>query len=316
IVHKMASSIHLESELGQGSIFGFELLTQVEQGEKLKLGEFSQVKRCLVIDDNANNRLILERMLQVFGIASESCENGTLALNRLEKSKPFDVIICDYYMPGMDGLETVRLIREKLESTSDKQPIILLHSSSDDARLFQKCEELGIRFRLVKPVKMGELAAYLYQLNDSPHRIKLPSQSSQIFVGQSSNYSSILIAEDVLMNTMLLKSLLKKLVPNAKVLEAVTGYEAVDKYQESQLDLVFMDVQMPGMDGLTATRKIRELERKSGKQVPIIALTAGAFKEDMEKCIAAGMNDFLTKPIDMQKIEEILQKYLIQKDDE
>jgi len=313
IVKKLDSNIHIDSKIGTGSTFWFELVTQAEEGNRLEISNFGKVERVLIIDDNANNRLILEQMLETFGIKSESCDNGLTALKLLEQSKPFDVIICDYHMPYIDGLETIRLIREKLKISPEKQPIILLHSPSDDSDIHKKSIELGVRFSLIKPVKMGELFSCLRNLN-SPELIKNDSNKTKTFIPEISNSEkevSILIAEDVLMNIILLKAMLSKSLPNARYAEANTGLEALEKYKEIRPDLIFMDVQMPEIDGLTVTRMIRKLEQESQKKVPIIALTAGAFKEDQEKCLEAGMNDFLSKPIESEKINDVLKKYLV-----
>jgi signal transduction histidine kinase len=120
----------------------------------------------------------------------------------------------------------------------------------------------------------------------------------------------ILIAEDVSMNMLMIKAMLKKLQPNIELLEAVNGIQVLKQYSESRIDLIFMDVQMPEMDGLETTREIRKIEQTNGKHIPIVALTAGAFQDEREKCISAGMDYFLTKPIESKKIKSVLEKYL------
>ncbi|MBK8395824.1 MAG: PAS domain-containing protein [Leptospiraceae bacterium] len=307
IVNKFGGKIQLDSKQGEGSTFWFKITTETEDSEKPFLGNIDKIKRCLILDDNANNQLILERMLETFGIESESSDNGLTALKMLEQSKPFDIIICDYHMPCIDGLETIRLIREKLKLTPEKQPIILLHSSSDDAEIVNRSNELGVRFNLVKPVKMGDLAAYLSQIHKPGFDNKKSNNRNSTLQNQQ---VSILIAEDVDMNIILLKAMLSKLLPNAVFIEANTGTEALRKYKTEPIDLIFMDVQMPEMDGLDVTREIRKLELPSGKHLPIIALTAGAFKEDEENCLSAGMTDFLTKPVKQENIKSIISKYL------
>ncbi|MBP9163475.1 MAG: PAS domain-containing protein [Leptospiraceae bacterium] len=310
IVNKFGGKIQLDSKQGEGSTFWFEIVTRTEDGEKPFIGSIDKIERCLIIDDNANNRLILERMLETLGIQSESSDNGLTALKMLEQSKPFDLIICDYHMPYIDGLETIRLIREQLKLTPEKQPIILLHSSSDDAEIVNRSNELGVRFNLVKPVKMGDLAAYLRQIHAPDFDIKKSNLSESLDATLHKEQVSILIAEDVEMNIFLLKTILYEFLPKANFIEASSGQEALIKFKENKPDLIFMDVQMPEMDGLEATREIRKLEQISSNQVPIIALTAGAFKEDEEKCLSAGMTDFLTKPIAQENIKLIISKYL------
>ena len=241
-----------------------------------------------------------------------SCENGYSALETIEKSDPFDVIICDYHMPQIDGLETIRLIRDKQKLTPKKQPIILLHSSSDNAELHRKCDELGVRFRLTKPVKSDELYSYLCSLN-SPQQPE--SKEKTIHEKQEEKIEftepvSILIAEDNEFNMLLIKAIVAKRIPSAKIIEAKNGKEAVVLWIVQQPDLILMDMQMPEMSGIEATLKIREQE-KENQHTPIIALTAGALKEEREKCMSAGMDDFLTKPIEPKKLETVIISQLI-----
>jgi len=308
IAKKMDSGINIVSEQGKGTTFYFDIETTVEHGEKIDTTAMKSVKRCFVIDDNEHNRIILEHTMANWGIECVSCDNGLAAIRILETSQPFDVIICDYHMPYIDGLETIDLIRNKLQLTPEKLPIILLHSSSDDAELHKKCDELAIRFQLTKPVKTEELYGYLCNIH-SPIKVKntVDDKASQF---KSTDATTILIAEDVDMNMLLVKFLLGKLLPNARILEATDGNEAVTMWQNEKPDIILMDMQMPEMDGVEATLVIRELEDGTGKRVPIIALTAGALLEEREKCIIAGMDDFLTKPIEPDKLLQALNRFL------
>ncbi|EON79281.1 putative sensor/response hybrid [Lunatimonas lonarensis] len=310
IAKELGGKILVDSTQGEGTTFSFELVTEMEDGGRLEMGPLKLVKRCLIIDDNANNCLILEDMLAGWGIDHVSCDNGLTALKLLETSKPFDVIICDYNMPYIDGLETIRMIRNKLKLTADKQPVILLHSSSDDAELHKQCDELGVRFRLTKPVKGHDLYGYLRQVHD-PEKYQAQTAVSTTPKAQTalSGSVNILIAEDVKMNMMMIKALIGRLYPEAVLYEAVNGLEAVRLMSEVSPDLILMDIQMPELDGLEATKKIRAVENESGIHVPIIALTAGAFKEEEERCLAAGMDGFLTKPVEPEKIKSVLMKY-------
>ena len=312
IAKKMGSTIKIESSSGEGTIFYFDIVTRTEQGEKIDSTTFKSLKRCLIIDDNADNRLILEHIMANWKIECISCENGYSALETIEKSDPFDVIICDYHMPQIDGLETIRLIRDKQKLTPEKQPIILLHSSSDNAELHRKCDELGVRFRLTKPVKSDELYSYLCSLN-SPQQPE--SKEKTIHEKQEEKIEftepvSILIAEDNEFNMLLIKAIVAKRIPSAKIIEAKNGKEAVVLWIVQQPDLILMDMQMPEMSGIEATLKIREQE-KENQHTPIIALTAGALKEEREKCMSAGMDDFLTKPIEPEKLETVIIRKLI-----
>ena len=311
IAEKMGSTIHVESTVGVETVFYFDFTTRFEAGEKLDSTKIKAVKRCLLIDDNANNRIIMKQMLNQWQIETECCESGFEALKIIEQSEFFDLIICDYDMPYINGIETIRMLKNKLTLNIDKQPVILLHSSIDDLKLEKECLELGIRFRLSKPVKSNDLFNYLNNLNEE----NITSIEEEIVEAPKTNNNSksvkILIAEDVFLNMVLIKAMLSELGYKNGIIEAKNGIEAVEKYQKMSPDLIFMDVHMPELDGISATKKIRELELLSGNNVPIIALTAGALKEEREKCFANGMNDFLTKPLVPEKIKSMLNKYLI-----
>jgi PAS domain S-box-containing protein len=310
IAQKMNSNIQYESKQGEGSVFFFDIVTDTAHGEKADTGSIDSIKRCLIIDDNENNRHILEHMLAGWNIECESCDNGLTALKLIETRKPFDVIICDYNMPYIDGLETIRLIRDKLNLSKDNQPVILLHSSSDDERLHKQCDDLGVRFRLTKPVKSKDLFSYLCQVHSDDFKNSKLTIDSDSEIMIMDNGSKILIVEDVLMNMIMIKAIIKQILPHSLLIEAKNGIEAVNLYEQHKPDLVFMDIQMPEMNGIDATKEIRKFEIITDRYVPIIALTAGAFNEEQERCLAAGMNDFLSKPVEVQKIREMLNKHL------
>jgi len=308
IAEKMGSKINITSQSDIGSIFYFEIETDVEHGDKITAKKTPTIKRCFVIDDNENNRIILEHTLANWGIECVCCDNGLDALKILETSNSFDVVVCDYHMPYIDGLETIKMIREKLKLTPDVLPVILLHSSSDDAELHRKCDEIGVRCRLTKPMMTQELYSCLCA-------IKTPSESNKrvettLDTLKTDETITILVAEDVEMNMLLIKFMLGKILPHANVIEAANGLEAVRQWQTESPQLILMDMQMPEMDGVEATLKIRDLEKNTGVCVPIIALTAGALKEEKEKCIAAGMNYFLTKPLDSDKLLLAINEFL------
>jgi len=316
IVEKMNSTIHVESIIGEGSLFWFEIITDVEEQSDTSSILFDKIKHCLIIDDNANNRLILEHMLTTWSIQCETSDNGLSALQKIETSPHFDVIICDYNMPYFDGIETIRMIREKMNLNNEEQPIILLHSSSEDAELHNKCQALDVKHLLTKPVKSKDLYAYLRSVCDGTNLTNNTNdQLSNPTSNSNDNAYTIIVAEDVPMNMMMIKALLEKIQPKAQIIEATTGVEAITLFNQTSPDLIFMDIQMPEMDGLNATKKIREIETKTNLHTPIIALTAGAFNEEKERCLAAGMDDFLTKPIQVDKIQSVLNKYLSNKDD-
>ncbi|MDD8041968.1 MAG: response regulator, partial [Thermotogota bacterium] len=251
------------------------------------------------------------------GIKYESCENGPAALKILESHNPFDAIICNADRPYFNGLEFVRTIREKLGLTPDKLPIILLHSSSEGGELREKYEEPGVHFCVANPLKREQLFTCLAALQDkqSAEKIERAEKSDQPLQNDAPELvtrkkNKILVAEDISLNMLLVKAILSQIVPDAVVIEAKNGKIAFQEYKNMNPDIVLMDIQMPEMDGLEATTAIRSLEGILGRSTPIIALTAGVSSEEIEKCREAGMDDYLTKPIESEKMRKILGKYL------
>jgi CheY-like chemotaxis protein len=156
-------------------------------------------------------------------------------------------------------------------------------------------------------VKSEELYNYLKNIKAPIQPI---SKTEVASTDKTAKSTKILIVEDVAMNMLLIKFLLTKLIPDVTIVEAENGIEAIAKWKDELPDLILMDMQMPEMDGIDATKEIRKLEKNSEKQTPIIALTAGALQEEREKCLSAGMNDFLTKPIEQEKLLETLKRYI------
>jgi PAS domain S-box-containing protein len=313
LAEKMGSSIKIISEPGKGATFFFTIETTYEIGEKLQPGSLLNVHRILVIDDNHNNRLILEHTFYNWGIEFAGSDNALSAVKLIEKSKPFDVIIVDYHMPFLNGIDTIKMIREKLKLSPEIQPIILLHSSSDDIGLYEECKKLGVRFNLTKPVKPEELLHYLRNIhNQQTIEVKewvgVPQQATLDITSNTSPV--ILVAEDVVLNMILVKAIINLMIPNVTIFEAANGKEAFDIATTKYPDLVLMDVQMPEMGGVEATIEIRKYEKNTGNRIPIVALSAGVIKGERENCIEAGMDDFLAKPIDQEALFKILEKYL------
>jgi len=313
LAEKMGTRIEVISEPGKGSTFFFTLVTDYEVGEKLNFNSLTTINRLMVIDDNFNNRMILEHTCQNWGIEFVGVASGYSALKQIEASKPFDVIIVDYQMPGLNGLDTIRMIREDLKLTPEMQPIILLHSSSDDIQIYEECKKMGVIFNLTKPVKSSELLHYLKSI----HHHQEPASWSKSTVFETIKVSRmqesepvILVAEDVVINMILVTTLIKKMIPNANIHEAKNGKEAFEMTISKKPNLIIMDIQMPEMSGIEATMAIRNYEIDKEWRIPIIALTAGAVKGEKERCLEAGMDGFLTKPLDHNRLYNILEKYL------
>lgn len=309
----MGSKLELKSSPGNGSTFFFDIAFRTEHGEQIKWEHLDKIKKILIVDDNDNNRLILKQMFQLKQIPSDEAKNGFDALQLLAQGKVYDVILMDYHMPYMDGLETVKKIREVFYEAADEQPVILLHSSSNDETIIRKCEELKIALRLVKPIKLYELFnALAHLLGNTPSKARQDSRriSDEALKDKEKVQTlKVLIAEDNSVNMLLARTLIRKIMPQAAIVEAVNGIEVVEEYQKLRPDLILMDIQMPEMNGYEATEKIRELENGSG-HVPIIALTAGNVKGEKEKCLAIGMDDFMVKPFVESSIRDLLKKWV------
>lgn len=305
----MGSKLQLRSVPGQGCTFYFDLTLKTEPGESINWENIDLIKKVLIVDDNDNNRVIVRQMLLLKQIASEEAGNGFEALQLLAQGKRYDAIMMDYHMPYMDGLETIRKIRNSFHKLPEEQPVILLHSSSDDGTIIKGCEELSVNQRLVKPVKMQEMYDALSRLNRKPENV--PMQMAAVENKKESGMIRILLAEDNPVNMLLAKTILRRVAPNAVIIESLNGHEALKACQKQLPDIIFMDVQMPEMNGYEATKMIRELQNDI--HIPIIALTAGNLKGEKEKCLEAGMDDFIAKPFVEQNIIGLFEKWIGEK---
>jgi len=217
-------------------------------------------------------------------------------------------------MPYINGIETIRMIREKLDAVMQKKPIILLHSSVNRGDIGEECKKIGIKYNIQKPVKSKDLFNYLSAIlkKDDPrgNNFENIENENQVKI-LSLNTPLILIAEDVFMNMTLVKTMIKQFLPEARIVEALNGKMALDIYLNEKVDLILMDVQMPEMDGIEATREIRKFEKERGQYTPIVALSAGAIKEEKERCVESGMDDFIAKPVEGKNLLDILKKYIL-----
>jgi CheY-like chemotaxis protein len=222
-----------------------------------------------------------------------------------EAREPFVLILADLHMPAMDGFALIEQIRQLPELRS---PIIMMLSSSGHPGDAARCEELGVAAYLLKPIRQSELrqaVAKALGAQEQKGPVPLITRSSlQDADGQTISLR-VLLAEDNRVNQHLATRLLER--RGHQVIVACNGCEALAAFEKQSFDLVLMDVQMPDMDGFEATAVIREREKGSGLHVPVIALTAHAMKGDREKCLAAGMDGYLTKPIRILELDEILE---------
>lgn len=304
----MDSELQLESELGVGSKFFFTLNVHCENGtltEDVKSAILEEYKHVLILDDNAKNCEILVKMLRLKGIHSTALNDGMSALEFLSKNQ-VDLVISDYHMPYMNGLEFIKKVREELFITPNDLPIILLHSLSSDEEISSQYRKLGIAKAQNKPITSQKLFKTLVELKSAPHFETNSTKAASASI--SDQQLCVLVADDNMTNLILVKTMLKKLLPNARIVEAINGREAVDKFTEHLPDITLMDIQMPEMSGLEASIAIREEYPKDGR--PIIALTAETLQGEKEKCLNAGMNSYLMKPLVLSALASELKTWI------
>jgi len=305
LVEFMGGELRVESEPGRGSTFSFRVRAEpCEAGEMPAAAavpaDALRGKRLLVVDDNQTNRRILARQLERWGAAQVAESSAAAALARLARDRAFDAALFDYHMPGMDGVMLARELRRR----GLRLPIVLLSSS-----MYRRAEEAEADLfaaQLLKPIRQQQLqAAIAAAIAGRPFE---PGPARRAAPGEARLAERlplrILVADDVEVNRRLAVALLRNFGYAADAVGS--GRESVDAALSGAYDLVLMDVQMPDLDGLEATRRIRA--RAAGKGPRIVALTASAMAGDRERCLAAGMDDYLAKPLQPQALRAALEQ--------
>jgi PAS domain S-box-containing protein len=318
LVGLMGGNMWVESGVGRGAQFHFTVRFKTSQ-KPIEVGtiaspETLQGVRVLIVDDNRTNRRILEGMLKRWDMKPTSVEDGEEALVQLSSAhhagEPFTLVLTDMHMPKMDGFSLIEQIRHRRELSA---AIIMMLTSAGHRGDGARCQELGVAAYLLKPIRQSELREAIARVLGAPAQkgaIPLVTRYSLQDARDSQTSLWVLVAEDNAVNQLLATRLLEK--RGHRVVMTANGREALEALAKDRFDLVLMDVQMPELDGIQATVALREKEKEKGDgfHQPVIALTAHAMKGDQERCLASGMDGYLTKPIGPQELDVVLDMYV------
>jgi CheY-like chemotaxis protein len=309
LVSMLGGNIWAESELGRGSQFHFtarlESVRSKSEPEAAVPYERLRGKRVLVVDDNATNRRILQEMLKRWEMLATSAASGEEAMAELLSAhvagQPYQLILTDMHMPKLDGFGLIARIRSKTELSTTA---IMMLTSAGHREDVQRCKELGVASYLMKPVRKSELLLAVGKALGESERAPQPDAAVQPSPALPDNRLRVLLAEDNRVNQMVAVRTMEKM--GHSVIVADNGLEALSLLAQQTFDLVLMDVQMPQLDGLAATRKIREGAVPGCSAIPIIAMTALAMKGDRERCLDAGMSGYVSKPVSRKELEDAI----------
>jgi len=306
IVEMMDGKIWIESKLGEGSTFSFVV--------KIKRGEFKEQRtseidwkniHMLVVDDDKYVLQDFKGIVEKFGATCDTAESAEEAIKLFEQKDKYNMIFVDWRMPGMNGMELAEKLNEKM--TEHNHSSIIMISAAESSIIAEKAKESKIDKVMMKPLFPSTIAEIVGEYFGFEELLPDEEESIvDIFEGYR-----ILLVEDVEINREIVMALLEPTLLDIDC--AVNGKEAVRIFSEAHesYDMIFMDLQMPEMDGYEATKTIRALDVPNAKEIPIIAMTANVFKEDVERCLSSGMNAHVGKPLDFHEVVSKLQLYLL-----
>jgi CheY-like chemotaxis protein len=305
IVERMGGQFELESELGKGSSFSFTFKAKrgSRRNKALPGIDWNNVS-IMAVDDDRDVLEHFNEIMRGFGTHIDTAESAREALSYIEKNGAHNIYFVDWKMPDMDGIELVKALKSKSEFPNNS--VIIMISAAEWSNIADEATKAGVDKFLSKPLFPSAIADAITEAIGIGHYDDAKQDGNDgIFMG-----CNVLLAEDVEINREIVSAIVEP--TGLKLHIAENGAEAVEKYVQDPefYNLILMDVQMPEMDGYAATRAIRALGVPQAKAVPIIAMTANVFREDIEKCLAAGMNGHLGKPIDVDELFLTLRKYL------
>jgi len=317
IIERMGGEIGVTSREGEGSTFHFSIpLRPAKQAGEERHVDPSELHglRALVVDDHRINQLVLQETLASWKLEVDTASSGEQALGMLREAlaagRPYRFVLLDGRMPGLDGFQTA----ERIRAEPALQELVVMMTTSTDLRgAVARCRELRVAGWLMKPIRRDSLREALLgalargSTEPPPMSVEVPSAPDSGVVPR------VLVAEDNPVNQRLVTALLGR--RGWQVVAARNGSEAVTCYRGGQFDIVLMDVQMPELDGFEATRRIREIEKQHPERghVPVIGLTAHALKGDRERCLEAGMDDYVSKPIDATQLRDLMDRHLAER---
>jgi PAS domain S-box-containing protein len=316
LVELMGGRIWVESNAAGGSHFHFTVSLPPSErpvkAESLGTPEIPQGLRVLIVDDNRTNRRILLGHLKVWGVRAEAVDSGESALIELTAAQraddPYGLILTDMHMPRMDGFDLIEEIRRRHDL---KASTIMMLTSGGQGGDAARCDELGVEAYILKPIRAAELRGTIARAIGAAQVDAKKPGTAPLKERRPEDVLRILIAEDNPVNQLLISRLLEKRGHAIKV--AGNGRLALESLQEAAYDLVLMDVQMPEMDGMEATRVLRERESNTGRHITVVGVTAHAMAGDRERCLEAGMDGYLSKPIRPKELDELLERLVAAK---
>jgi signal transduction histidine kinase/DNA-binding response OmpR family regulator/methyl-accepting chemotaxis protein len=305
----MGGNLTVQSTIGEGSTFSLHLRLKVTDAKPpITFDSKPLLREVLIVDDNDTNCRLMRGIFEYLHIPCHICYSGEEALSAIaaarSRNQMYDLIITDHQMPVMDGITLVKEIKKTL--SGETEPFILMLSSLEKTLYQHEAQKIGIDKFLSKPVKLQELDTILSTIfQKTLESGNAPNVMPKI--ENASDLARVMVVEDEPVNMLLITEVLKRM--GVEVIKAGSGKEALEVLLEQSPSLIFMDINMPEMDGYTATQIIRQLPGAQ-RHIPVIALTADAMKEDRERCLEVGMNHYISKPFRLEEIEFALRTYL------